>query len=245
MENKKLYLSDIIGDAYKSWNNEKVILDCGTGRGKTYFIINALCLYALENNKSVLYLCNRNKLREQIDNEVSKYNLYNVTVMNYQKLQQEINNKTYQNQNYDYIIADEIHYIFTDSSFNYYTDIIYEYLLEQKENVVVYMSATAKSLFSMLCNKEYVKQSKVYRLEDDYSYVDKVYFYERNKLTKIINEILRRSLDEKAVIFINSEDKMLEMYEIYKEEANYYCSESANKLKAIRQDSCINTIDNR
>lgn len=42
MENKKLYISDIIGDEYKDWNNEKIILDCGTGRGKTYFILNIL-----------------------------------------------------------------------------------------------------------------------------------------------------------------------------------------------------------
>lgn len=124
METKKLYLSDIIGEEYKSWNNEKVILDCGTGRGKTYFIINSLCLYAAEKNKSVLYLCNRIKLIEQIKNNVERIGLLNVDVISYQRIQKE---KTFRDKHYDYIIADEVHYILDDASFNYYTDITYNY----------------------------------------------------------------------------------------------------------------------
>jgi hypothetical protein len=238
----KIYLSDIIGDEYKEWNNEKVILDCGTGRGKTYFILNKLCLYALDKGKSVLYLCNRNKLKEQIERFVTEYNLYNVTVMNYQKLQQDINNKIDQDIKFDYIIADEIHYIFTDSSFNYYTDIIYEFLLEQKDNVVIYMSATAKSLFGMLCKKEHVKKNRVYKLEADYSYVDKVYFYDNKSLVKLVDMILSKSDDVKVLVFINSQSKMLEMFELYKDKANYYCSESADKLKDIREEDCIISV---
>jgi hypothetical protein len=239
----KKYLSDIIGDEYKAWNKEQVILDCGTGRGKTHFVLNKLCLHALKEGKFVLYLCNRNKLKEQIENDVNKNNLYNVTVMNYQKLQQDINNKTHDKTKYDYIIADEVHYIFMDSSFNYYTDIIYEYLTEQKDNVVVYMSATAKSLFGMLRKQEYVQKDRIYQLDADYSYVDRVYFYDRKKLQKVINEILKKSNHEKAVVFINSEDTMLEMYDIYKDEANYFCSESADKLKHIREENCIASND--
>lgn len=234
----KKYLSDIIGDEYKEWHNEKIILDCGTGSGKTYFILNNLSLFALGEGKSVLYLCNRNKLKEQIEIEVKKNNLCNVTVMNYQKLQQDINNKTYKNIHFDYVIADEVHYIFTDSSFNYYTDIIYEYLLEQHGNVVVYMSATAKSLFGMLRKQGYVKSDRAYKLDADYSYVDKVYFYDRNSLTKLINSILVRG-DDKAIIFVNSEDTMLELYEKFRDSGNFFCSESAKKLVAIREENCI------
>jgi hypothetical protein len=235
---EKQFLSNIIGDEYKEWKNEKVILDCGTGRGKTYFVLKKLCSFASYEGKSVLYLCNRNKLKEQIEREVAKYNLYNVTVMNYQKLQKDINNRTYENGNYDYVIADEIHYIFMDSSFNYYTDLIYEYLFEQQENVVVYMSATAKTLFGMLRKQGYVKKNRVYKLDADYSYVDRVYFYDRKLLTKLIDSILVRG-DDKVVIFVNSEDTMLELYDKYKEDGNFFCSEKAEKLKSIREENCI------
>lgn len=75
MCNNKEYLSDIIGDEYKEWNIEKIILDCGTGRGKTTFILNKLCFFAMEKGKKVLYLCNRNKLIEQIKDTVNNNGL--------------------------------------------------------------------------------------------------------------------------------------------------------------------------
>lgn len=240
MENKKIYLSDIIGDAYKSWNNEKVILDCGTGRGKTYFIINSLCLYAAEKNKSVLYLCNRIKLIEQIKNNVERIGLLNVDVMSYQRIQKE---KTFRDKHYDYIIADEVHYILDDASFNYYTDITYNYLTNQKNNVVIFMSATGKSLFGWLCNRKVVTENRRYVLDTDYSYVDKVYFYNYKELNLIIDDILSRSMDDKIIVFVNSSEQMLNMNKIYKEKANYYCSASSKELKKIRQENCIVAID--
>lgn len=238
MKNKKIYISDIIGDEYKEWNNEKVILDCGTGRGKTYFILNILCLYALQEGKSVLYLCNRDKLKEQIEGTVNKYNLYNVTVMNYQKLQHDINYLLHEDINYDYVIADEVHYIFKDATLNFYTDITYEYLFGQNKNIVVYMSATAKSLFGMVKKESNIKENRVYKLDTDYSYVDRVYFYDRKKLTKLIDNILVRS-DDKAVVFVNSDNTMLELYDKYQDEAHFYSSVSSEKLKDIREENCI------
>lgn len=64
--NQKVFVSDIIGDDYQTWNNESIILDCGTGTGKTYFILQTLCRFAIAYNKKVLYLCNRKKLKEQV-----------------------------------------------------------------------------------------------------------------------------------------------------------------------------------
>lgn len=40
------YVSDIIGEAYKGWENGRVIFDCGTGRGKNEFIIRKLADYS-------------------------------------------------------------------------------------------------------------------------------------------------------------------------------------------------------
>lgn len=35
---QKIWVSDLIGEDYKRWHNEFVILDCGTACGKTYFV---------------------------------------------------------------------------------------------------------------------------------------------------------------------------------------------------------------
>lgn len=64
------YVSDIIGEAYKGWENGRVIFDCGTGRGKNEFIIRKLADYAIDRmsegdtNHKILYLCPLNALYE-------------------------------------------------------------------------------------------------------------------------------------------------------------------------------------
>ena len=81
------HFSDLIEDSYKKWNDTRVILDGGTGTGKSYFILNILSKYADTEGKRVLYLCNRSPLKEKIYHEAKKMNLLEtVTVITYQKL---------------------------------------------------------------------------------------------------------------------------------------------------------------
>ena len=60
------YLSDVIGDKYKKWQKGFVLIKAGTGCGKTHFILTILTKYAMENNKKILFLVNRTKLKEQL-----------------------------------------------------------------------------------------------------------------------------------------------------------------------------------
>ena len=57
MKKDKLWISDLIGDKYKTWSNEAIILDAGTGCGKTSFCLGTLTEYAESIGKTVLYLC--------------------------------------------------------------------------------------------------------------------------------------------------------------------------------------------
>ena len=56
---KQKWVSDIIKDDYKKWKNEFIILDCGTGCGKSYFCLHILGNYIKRQHKKMLYLCNR------------------------------------------------------------------------------------------------------------------------------------------------------------------------------------------
>ena len=66
------YVSDIIGEDFKRWETGRVILDCGTGRGKNEFIIKKLVSWAVDqmldgdNTKRVLYLCPLNSLHQEM-----------------------------------------------------------------------------------------------------------------------------------------------------------------------------------
>ena len=106
-QKKHKYFSELIGDSYKEWENTRIILEGGTGTGKTYFIMNILGVYAQETSKSILYLCNRSGLKNQTYDEVKKLGLRNtIYVTTYQSLQSRITRKE-EIPKYDYVIVDE------------------------------------------------------------------------------------------------------------------------------------------
>lgn len=125
----KLFFSDIIGDKYKLWDKEFIILDGGTGSGKTYFIQYILIPYAEKLKKSILYLCNRRSLYDELLQIIRNHEY--VELMLYQVLQEYLRNDKPLGK-FDYIIADECHYLYGDALFNEYTDLSHKYLLEQK-----------------------------------------------------------------------------------------------------------------
>ena len=118
---------------------------------------------------------------------------------------------------YDYIVADECHYFTTDALFNDYTDVSYNYIMQQKESVVIFVSATAKTFFSSLKREQLVPSENVYQIEKSYSYVDVLYFYKKDELTSIIDDILSQTSYEKIVVFCNAKERMKEMHTYYKD----------------------------
>lgn len=232
---RKIWVSDIIGEDYKKWHNEFVILDCGTACGKTFFCVRKLGKYASIKSRNILYLCNRRKLRNQTYRQVRELNLQGtIYVTSYQALQKKIQRGEII-QHYDYIIADECHYFTTDAGFNDYTDVAYNYVMKQKESVVVFVSATAKKFFKYLHDTNKVKKKNSYRLDKDYSYVTKLFYYQGDELRGIIDDILGNETDSKIIVFCNSGDRIIEMSKIYGENADYYCSQNADdkRLKTI------------
>ena len=178
-----------------------------------------------------MYLCNRRKLREEVEGQVKNARLNKtIIVKSYQKLQRDILDKGYSEQ-FDYIVADECHYFTTDALFNSYTDISYNYIMKQKQNVVLLVSATAKSLFQYLLEKKKVKKRNYYWLDKDYSYVKKLYYYQSEELVSIINDILENEADSKILVFCNVGKRLIEMQKIYKDKASYYCSKNTHDSK--------------
>ena len=106
------FVSEVIGKDYQRWKpGEKIIIDCGTGKGKTFFCLQVLCKYAASKKKKVLFLCNRKKLEEVIKMhwlERSEGMDSFVTIMTYQKLQVLLQNHE-EISEYDYVIVDECH----------------------------------------------------------------------------------------------------------------------------------------
>ena len=232
------YFSDLIGDSYKTWKNTKIVMDGGTGTGKTFFNLNILGTYAKEQRKRVLYLCNRKGLKHQIIREVRALGLKEtVYVMTYQQLESFINSNTIIGD-FDYIIAAECHYSTNDARFNDYTDISYNFLKNQNGNVVTYVSATAKVFFNHLL-KEKVSSDHYFNIPKKYDYVKKFYFYQKKALVKKAGDILTQEEDSKIVIFCNAYDRVLELYKVFGDRASYCASKNAKKLQAIINENVI------
>lgn len=230
-----------------NWKKEIVVLDCGTGSGKSYFCIHILGDYAKQNKKKILYLCNRKALKQQVINDVEDLRLSGtIYVMTYQALQKVLQQGE-EMPSYDYIVADECHYFTTDAIFNDYTDISYNYVMKQKEAVVLLISATAKSFFNYLISTKKVKRRNYYILDKDYSYVNKLYYYQSKELKSIIDDILENEPESKIVVFCNNGSRIIEMNTAYREAASYYCSKSTSdtRVKTIcgwkdnEENNCI------
>lgn len=233
MEKSKEYIADVVRDDYKKWYDTKIIFNAGTGTGKTTFIFNVLAPYAKECGKKMLYLCNRKPLSEQIKPIADR--IGNVDVCTYQKLQENIK----RNRNlktYDYIVADESHYFLADAHFNEYTDLAYDYLVNQSDNVIVFMSATAHVLFDRFIAEGVVKPENLYTIPQTYNHVDKCFMFDKNDLTDVIDNILEYNPDDKILVFVNSIDRLQEMYDIYGNDASYLCSAN-HKLPYVDYDA--------
>lgn len=231
--------SELIGDTYKSWKDTRIILDGGTGTGKTYFVLNKLGKDVQKQGKMMLYLCNRSKLKEQTYQEVKRLGLQNnITVTTYQSLQNKIKHKKGL-FHYDYIVADECHYFTNDALFNEYTDLAYKYLKEQRGNVIIYISATAKVYFRWMRQEKRVTEDHYFSIPKDYSYVDQVYFYDKKFLIPKMDEILEKEEKSKIIVFCNSIARMDELHKKYGDTACYLASKNAEKVKEFCDEKCI------
>ena len=215
-EERWAYASELIGDAFQHWGNGRVLLDMGTGRGKSEFVIRKMAGWAvdqfLEGNcdNRILMLCPLTLLHEDLENRrreeyltvfgdasEEEWDLYEevLTVITYQKLEQLCKGDASDHRSlqklldrHRIIIADECHYWSEFSAFNINTHYSFDTLLQaEKNHTVIYMSATGRDTWKLLEEKGGPTQlERIYRLPQHYEYVKAAYFYARHNLVTIM-----------------------------------------------------------
>lgn len=156
---EKQYMTDLVGEDYKSWKNI-VVFDAGTNSGKTYFILKVLLPWAYEHHNRILFLCNRDALRNQIARDVCCLGRVEVSYPGYDpELGREVEKTAFENKyehtirvetyqwleaflqkdvdaaktylrTFTHIVSDEYHYMVTDASFNDHVDMSYDAIKE-------------------------------------------------------------------------------------------------------------------
>lgn len=250
------YASELIGDAFQHWENGRVLLDMGTGRGKNEFIIKRLVSWRIDEMLTnmiigrVLCLCPLKTLHAEMlqrrteaaiaeaDGEpmeiVMTYDmLYEsmLEVQTYQHIETKYRNDPASLKKYlarfKYIVADECHYFTDFSSYGINTYLSLEVLQKaEADHVVIYMSATGEETYKLLEETAKTPEYRIYQLPQDYRHIKQKYFYSRENLVMMLKSLPE---DEKAVIFVSSGEDLLRMKETFGDTAAYYCSDNNPK----------------
>jgi len=246
-----MYVTDVIGETYKHWQTGVVLINAGTGTGKTTFVVKKLNEWAEITGTKILYLCNRSALRSQVvkqaqaeqkakeldddapDDSVGEEHL---DIWTYQALEKM---KLYYPERLDvflrqyrYIVADEAHYFMFDAQFNRDTVVSYDALKALwDQKIVIYMSATADYMFRQLGNMDAVRAEQQYNVDKDTSYVDKVMVYWNDDQLACWLGCIPEG--EKALVFVESTDKVKQWRNKYGDDAVGYCSSNNAKTKKV------------
>ena len=162
MTNRSKRVTDIIKDTdIETWTTEQpIIISAGTGVGKSHFIKNVLYKYAKERHGKILILIHRKNCVHQFQMEIeTDYKTDVITIMTYQKLENSklLYGIEYDLSQYMYVVCDEFHYFFNDSSFNNHTDISFNMIMKNAASINIFMSATGDYM-SRYINK-YIKDN--------------------------------------------------------------------------------------
>ena len=250
------YASGLIGDAFQHWENGRVLLDMGTGRGKNEFIIKRLVSWCVDEMLTnmiigrVLCLCPLKTLHAEMlqrrmeaanaesDGEPTEIAMtydalyeFMLEVQTYQYIEARYRNDPASLKKYlarfKYIVADECHYFTDFSSYGINTYLSLEVLQKaEADHVVIYMSATGEETYKLLEETAKTPEDRIYQLPQDYRHIKQKYFYSRENLVMMLKSLPE---DEKAVIFVSSGEDLLKMKEIFGDTAAYYCSDNNPK----------------
>lgn len=233
----QLNVTDKIHNKHTQWKRGDIVLiSSGTASGKSYFVRNKLEELADQDNTYILLLVNRSKLFRQNVSLIGQSFLSRIKVDLYQNVERELRNGTgYDFSRFKYIVCDESHYFTSDSTFNDYSDESLKAILNLKNHVRIFMSATGSILFSHI-NESYssvIKKSVnkiwTYTIPKNFSNIASLSFY--TKFSSVERLIEKRFSDErdKIIYFAKSIQSAHELHMKYRDSSMFVCSDSNAK----------------
>ena len=261
---KNTRVSDLITvEDIQKWEPDvPVIIEAGTGVGKSYFIKNTLYDIAKEEGQKILFLIHRRKCVDQFIMEIEADGKDDVIdIVTYQKFSMhksrynDFREEDFFNPyDYGYIVSDEYHYFTEDASFNDTTDVAYDMIMECTTAVKIFMSATGENIESYMRDyladnaqklgiREGIKPLK-YKIPTNWSFINQLYFfYREDAFKRKAEEVICKGT--KAIFFIESAKKAYELYKQFEDNAIFCCSDS-NKdyAKYMDKDKLNQMLEN-
>lgn len=254
-------ISHLITD---SWENIDVYINAAMGSGKSYFVISKMFEKAVKDQVRLSILCSRKTLEEQYKNELFQYvwretlkgrmDLWmymqsgNLEIKTYHKLAQElkIGNTTGLNftENAGMVVFDEVHCLYTDSTFATDLYIIVRELHRFTEaNVSIFMTATGQDIFPVLQRRLNRQHNYCYSIKPDYSYL-RVHSF--NNDDTIISAMKNDKSSSKWVVYVSSKKEGENLKKMLKGmDVAFLCSENRDSernvqlLEKIKNENCF------
>lgn len=218
----RISVSDHLGQILPSLAPDTpILLQAGTGAGKTTAILDVLVPYALKEGKRVCFVSSRcainlqtkrrlaqklgegSLLTDYSDEGLRKLETIGpVTILTYHSLWSRMNTKNSDLWDVDYLVFDEVHALVLDASFVRFTG----QLLERIPNFFIrasriYLSATPEPVLSQLAFAEGSNGLTVYQWKPDYS-AYKLHFYSGQD--DLLPHLRGLPKGEKCLIFVAS-----------------------------------------
>ena len=233
---KKIRVTDLIKkeDVEKWKPRDNILIASPMGAGKSYFCKNTLYDIAKSVNGKILMLIHRSNCVEQFQYEIEADGKVDVIeVITYQSLEYSVlhNTNKFDLSKYMFVVCDEFHYFFNDSSFNNKTAISFNMIMSNTESVHVFMSATGDHMARYM--RKYIKDNGLekaieYEIPFDFSFIQQLTFFHKDKT---MEEFLKEGVakGDKGIFFIQSAEKAYKLYSKYKKYCVFNCSANNRK----------------
>ncbi|UQD51238.1 DNA helicase [Bacillus methanolicus] len=230
-------------DEVKSWKNGDIItISAGTGVGKSYFVKNILYAHAQKENKKILFLIHRRNCVNQFQKEIERDRKKDIIhIKTYQWLEKtHITTKHFDFSEYKYIVCDEFHYFMQDAKFNKFTDISLNAILEQKNKIRIFMSATGDMMKRYINN--FKKMETIdYHIPIKYQFIKNLVFFNKDEsIEQFIHEAIEKNI--KAIFFFDSAEKAYNLYAKHKDYCLFNCSKHNKKYYQYVNEEKINRM---
>ena len=233
----KRRITDVITkEETRNWKpGNDVLISAPMGAGKSYFCKNPLYDIAKEISGKILMLIHRSNCVDQFKYELETDGKTDIIdVLTYQSLEyRKLHNSNNQIDLsiYAYIVCDEFHYFFNDSSFNNKTAVSFQMIMNNTNAVHIFMSATGEHMRRYM--RKYLKDNGMekpieYEVPFDFSFIkDLVFFHKDTTLEELIKDGVEKG--GKGIFFIQSAEKAYKLYSKYKEHCVFNCSANNNR----------------
>lgn len=270
----KCFISEVITErSIERLNgNSSAFIVSQTGTGKTTFIFNTCLPVALSRGKKVLYLCNRTTLETQVKQQaiiceankdkfvngisVEDYKKYytkkglrkinsfgSIDIFTYQKFLLLANRINF--SDYAYVLLDEAHFFISDATFNPYTEITLDTIIDKCSNCGrIYLSATPQESIDLIWQKEEPHSvMTVYVMQEDYGYINPFFFSDKES---IIDIILKSDKNQLWIIFITNKEEGRKLWNTFgKNQADFFTADSDTDSGVYEKITESETLDKR